>query len=77
MDMEGTIGSSISPSNPSIGTSIVSTVVNRIFRTRTISRTDQQLIMSLMSKSILSDADVELINRIHLGLHDGRLRVVD
>ncbi|NET48154.1 MAG: hypothetical protein F6K09_05395 [Merismopedia sp. SIO2A8] len=62
---------------PSINTSIVSSVVHRIFRTRTISRSDQQLLMSLLSKSILSDTDIDLVNRIHIGLHDGRLRVVD
>ena len=70
--MEGTI-----PAIGSISTSIITSVVNRIVRTRTISRTDQRLLMSLLSKSILSDADMDLVNRVYLGLHNGRIRVVD
>ncbi|NEQ99610.1 MAG: hypothetical protein F6K30_23390 [Cyanothece sp. SIO2G6] len=45
--------------------------------TRTISRTDQELLMNLLNRSIISEADMTLINRIHIGLHDGLLRVVD
>lgn len=70
--MDGTI-TAISP----ISTSIITSVVNRIVRTRTISRTDQRLLMSLLSKSILSDADMDLVNRVYSGLHNGRIRVVD
>ena len=61
----------------SISTSIISSVVNRIVRTRTISRTDQRLLMSLLSKSILSDTDMDLVNRVYAGLNNGRIRVVD
>ncbi|MEM9212816.1 MAG: hypothetical protein AAGD25_00435 [Cyanobacteria bacterium P01_F01_bin.150] len=70
--MEGTI-----PAIGSVSTSIISSVVNRIVRTRTISRTDQRLLMSLLSKSILSDTDMDLVNRVYRGLHDGRIRVVE
>ena len=70
--MEGTI-----PAVGSISTSIITSVVNRIVRTRTISRTDQRLLMGLLSKSILSDTDMNLINRVYSGLYDGRIRVVD
>lgn len=70
--MEGTI-----PAISSISTSIIASVVNRIVRTRTISRTDQRLLMSLLSKSILSDTDMNLVNRVYSGLHDGRIRVID
>ena len=70
--MESTI-----PAVGSISTSIVTSVVNRIVKTRTISRTDQRLIMGLLSKSILSDTDMDLVNRVYNGLYDGRIRVVD
>lgn len=70
--MEGTL-----PTIGSISTSIITSVVNRIVRTRTISRTDQRLLMSLLSKSILSDTDMDLVNRVYRGLHNGRIRVVD
>lgn len=71
--MEGTT----IPTIGSISTSIISSVVNRIVRTRTISRTDQRLLMSLLSKSMLSDTDMDLINRVYSGLHAGQIRVVD
>ena len=70
--MEGTI-----PAIGSISTSIIASVVNRIMRTRTLTRTDQRLIMSLLSKSILSDTDMNLVNRVYSGLYDGRIRVID
>ena len=70
--MEGTI-----PSIGSISTSIITSVVNRIVRTRTLSRIDQRLLMSLLSKSILSDTDMDLVNRVYRDLHNGRIRVVD
>lgn len=70
--MEATI-----PAIGSVSTSIIKSVVNRIVRTRTISRTDQRLLMSLLSKSILSDTDMDLVNRVYSGLHNGRIRVVD
>lgn len=70
--MEATI-----PAIGSISTSIIKSVVNRIVRTRTISRTDQRLLMSLLSKNILSDTDMDLVNRVYSGLHNGRIRVVD
>ena len=60
-----------------ISTSIITSVVNRVIRTRTISRTDQRLIMSLLSKSIISDADMDLVNRVYNGLLNGRIRVID
>ncbi|MGK7889508.1 MAG: hypothetical protein AB4042_09250 [Leptolyngbyaceae cyanobacterium] len=66
-----------SPNSPTTSPSLVSAVVNRIFTTRIISRSDQQLLMSLLNRSIISEADMTLINRIHTGLHDGRLRVAD
>lgn len=70
------MGSNV-PAIGSISTSIVTAVVNRIVKTRTISRTDQRLIMGLLSKSILSDADMDLVNRVYQGLYSGSIRVVD
>lgn len=70
------MGSNV-PAIGSISTSIVAAVVNRIVKTRTISRTDQRLIMGLLSKSILSDADMDLVNRVYKGLYSGSIRVVD
>ncbi|MEB3231231.1 MAG: hypothetical protein VKJ64_09495 [Leptolyngbyaceae bacterium] len=66
-----------SPIVPIVETSIVSAVVSRILKTRIISRSDQKLLMSLLNRSIISDDDMTLINRIHLGLSNGLLRVVD
>ena len=73
--MDDMIASDNTP--PSINTSILAGIVNRIVRTQTISRTDQAMIMSLLSKSTISDAEMKLVNQIFKGLLDGQIRVVD
>lgn len=52
-------------------------MVTKILATRRISRTDQNLLMTLFSQGNISANDEMLINQIYEALHQGRLRVVE
>jgi hypothetical protein len=53
-------------------------VVERIFATRRITRTDQVRFMSaLLSKDSLNKIEQEQINRVFDGLRNGLIKVVD
>ncbi len=53
-------------------------IVERIFSTRRISRADQSTFMSsLLSKNVLSDDELEQINKVFDGLRTGLIRVVE
>ena len=53
-------------------------LVERIFTSRKITRADQHLFMSsLLSKSVISEEERCLINRVSEGVQRGLLRVVD
>ncbi|MCT7951150.1 hypothetical protein NG798_15225 [Ancylothrix sp. C2] len=59
-------------------TSSFKEVVERIFSTHRITRTDQQLFMkTLLSQDILSSYEKEQIDRVFEALRQGLLRVVD
>lgn len=51
--------------------------IEKILSTRRITRNDQTLLMTLITKEKLSQTDSALINRVYEALHQGRLRVVD
>ena len=58
--------------------STIEQIVKRIFKTRQITRADQQMFMSaLLAKDSLSRSDRSHIDRVFEGLRRGLLRVVD
>jgi len=51
--------------------------IEQMFRSRQITRDDQQRLMSMFSRRDLNPTDAAMINRIYEALSQGRLRVVD
>jgi len=52
-------------------------IVDQIFATHKITRSDQQHLMSLFSSRSLNPRDISLLNRVYDGLNKGLVRVVD
>ena len=66
------------PTHAHIPEGTIEQIVNRIFKTRQITRADQQMFMSaLLAKDSLSKSDRTQIDRVFEGLRRGMLRVVD
>lgn len=60
-----------------MNTRSVEEMVEKIFSTRQISRTDQTLLMSMFAANKISARDKMLINQLYEALTQGRLRVVE
>ena len=52
-------------------------MVAKIFATRRISRTDQNILMTMFAQGNISAHDELLINQIYEALSQGRLKVVE
>lgn len=55
----------------------IESTIEKILRTRRITRDDQRLLMQLFSRNDLTSSDRDQLNRVHDALSQGRLRVVD
>ncbi len=56
----------------------VQSIIDRIFQTRRISRTDQQMFLqAMLSKQFLTSREQEQVDRIFDGLRSGLVRVID
>jgi hypothetical protein len=55
----------------------IESTIEKIFSTRRITRSDQQLLMGFFLQESISSSDKALIDRVYEALHQGRLRVVD
>jgi hypothetical protein len=51
--------------------------IDRIFAARRLTRSDQQMLMSMFSRRNLTPSDAAMIDRVYEALSQGRLRVVD
>ncbi|MCT7952337.1 hypothetical protein NG798_21305 [Ancylothrix sp. C2] len=55
----------------------ITQLTDKIFNTRRITRTDQRLLMFLLSSCSLGEHEQNLVNRMYEMLHKGLIRVND